>query len=185
MTSCLNAHLGFVRTFNYNSLRRCTSLGAIGRIIASWELNLLVPRNKLPDLDAWLANGISSLHQISHTTARFHHIQLWATSIHSYGALLGRCLLSLPLWRGNRWISPVDNGHELSLRKRWLDGSLRRYWWCLFKTFNRTLPSFQWLGKRPWLRISHELLKVSSLLWLQCGTICWSLIDSLVRVVVV
>ena len=52
MASCLDAHLGLVRTFNDNSLKRCTPLGAVGRVIASRELNLLVPRNELPDLDA-------------------------------------------------------------------------------------------------------------------------------------
>ena len=113
MSRCLNAHLGLVRTFNDDSLNRCSPLRAVGRVIGSLELNLLVPRYELPDLYARrLADGgLTGLHQITHAAAWF---QLRPASIHSQCALLGRSFESLALGGGgNRGISPIHNGHEL------------------------------------------------------------------------
>ena len=87
-------------------------MGAVGRVISSLELDLLVPRYELPDLYARLADGgLTGLHQICHAAAR---LQLRPASIHRQCALLGRSFESLPLWGGgNRGISPIHNGHEL------------------------------------------------------------------------
>ena len=113
MSRCLNAHFGLVRTFNDDSLKRCSPLRTVGRVISSLELDLLVPRYELPDLyPRRLADGgLTGLHQIRHAAARF---QLRPAPIHSQGALLGRSFEPLPLGGGgNRGISPVHNGHEL------------------------------------------------------------------------